>query len=976
MDNYIWVCYTYSNEKCAETSVNEVKILDKYEYRIKADQIKKLVEKEDYSTAMKIADSIDWNRVRNVSMLCTVSDIYEKNEKYEESREILLLAYERAPVGRTIVYQLAELSIKLEDYDEAVAYYKEYEKIAPNDSNLFILKYKIYKGKGGSLETLISILEEFKHRDYHEEWAYELAYLYHQAGLAEKCIEECNEIDLWFGEGTFVTKALELKMLYQPLTPEQEIKYENRFQTQKKEQEESEKVIEEVDLEKQDDFDIQIKPVNVSRYDTLNLQKELAKGMQQLFEATEKETVDSTMQNIKKLVEESNIPELSMTQQLKKIGEGVHDSVHVELRKAAQEPYVFLEQNIMEEKGDNSNTKESYEEILTEEQDGQICLEVPDDNILEKQITGQMTIEDVLNEWEKTKAAAEEAIAQREQEIFEEAKATAIRETESIMDRLTDVLPKITEEMLQNAKKEEEPEEIEEELDEEPEQTLFSEEDDDAAEQLEKEIEQALPKGIEALAETVKPVIKETPKAVHMERDLQSEIAGAVNTLEDDIRKAATKEIFGKTREFVPLSGHKKQEKKEEPEIVPVKQADVKIEPVAEEEKKQENPLDDMPETMRNLEELLLKSMNASDAAKQEAAVSKEPEQEPLKEEVEEGLEEELTEALPEEETAEPDEDLEEKSEEEPEESEEEIQEKPEESEEEEIQEEPEESEEETAKEPEESAEEEPAKEQEEDAGEEPDEAAEEEPDENGFTNEQKSMFAYFLNFRGVKEKLSELVQMEEETPSCILVTGRDGSGRTSLTMRIIKVLQKKENKKGGKVAKISGVSLNKKNIESTMEKIANGVLIVEHAGGLNKKTLEELDKILTSGERLPRIVLIDTPEAVEALSERNESFMKRFEFHIDLPVYNNDELVAFGKFYANLREYALDSMGELALYSAIGNKQTDYHTVDLGDVKEIIDEAIGRSEKRKVQKLFNSLFSKRYNEENHIILREKDFEE
>ncbi|OYP55465.1 hypothetical protein CG709_01460, partial [Lachnotalea glycerini] len=331
---------------------------------------------------MKLADTIDWRRVKNVSMLCTVSDIYEKNGKYEESHELLLMAYDRSPIGRMMVYKLAELAIKMEDYDEAIDYYREFVHLSPEDIAADILKYKIYKAKGTKPEELIPIMETFKEREYHEEWAYELAHLYHEAGMGSKCVEECDEIILWFSEGKFVEKAMELKMLYKPLSLEQQEKYDHRYDAKEEiheyldedgEEEELRGIADssKVELITEDMFsdavdanDIQIKPVNLGKYDTINLQAELAKSMEQIMSATAKEAVDSTMENIRRMVEDSQILDINFDEELDK-NEIISGSIQVEV--PAQ----------MEMVSESIQDKINYEKVLAEENDGQISLYMP-----------------------------------------------------------------------------------------------------------------------------------------------------------------------------------------------------------------------------------------------------------------------------------------------------------------------------------------------------------------------------------------------------------------------------------------------------------------------------------------------------------------------------------------------------------------------------------------------------------------------
>ena len=396
--------------------------LDKYEYNLKLDQMKTFVSEGKYESAAEIADSINWNRIKNVNALVKAGEVYEKVERYEDARDILLNAYDRSPIGRTIIYRLAEVAIKMQDYEGAQEYYDEFVDIAPHDNQRYVLRYNIKKAQGASYSELIPILEEFKDKEYTEEWAFELAYLYHKSGMIDKCIDACDELILWFGDGPYVERALELKMLYQPLTKAQEEKYK-----QFRHEREGKTVIGAAEMERAGEYihDTVAIPqitLNPSRFNTTNLQEEIVKGMQQIIEATEKETVVGTMDNIKKIAEE--IPYLQLP---------------TEEELAAKEAALHIE---TDEEIDGS-LRINFQELLGEEDDGQISLVMKEKAQLEQQITGQMTIADVLEEWEKTKRAAEAALQEAEQRKLESAKARALQEAEDIMDRLNDVIPKI-----------------------------------------------------------------------------------------------------------------------------------------------------------------------------------------------------------------------------------------------------------------------------------------------------------------------------------------------------------------------------------------------------------------------------------------------------------------------------------------------------------------------------------------------------
>lgn len=407
--------------------------MDKYEYNLKLDQIKALSAEEGYMSAAEIADSINWNKIKNVNTLVKIGEIYEKAERYQDARDILLMAYDRSPIGRMIIYRLAEVAIKMGDYDAATEYYDEFVEIAPHDDMKYVLRYAIKKGQGASFDELITILEEYKDEEYTEEWAYELAYLYHKAGKADKCIDACDELILWFGDGPYVERALELKMLYQPLTKAQEEKY-RRFKAEK---EKPAKIKDEDEVTEigamemvkggeivHDDVTIPQITVNQEKFNTVNLQQEIAKGMQQIMEAKGKNEVADTMDTIKKIVED--IPYLKLEKEQEEYVQQPEETEHI----------------ATDEEIDGS-LKLNFKELLGEDADGQMSMVMSEKTQLEHQITGQMSIQDVLEEWEKTRHAAEIALKEAEQQKLESAKARALQEAGDIMERLNDVIPKL-----------------------------------------------------------------------------------------------------------------------------------------------------------------------------------------------------------------------------------------------------------------------------------------------------------------------------------------------------------------------------------------------------------------------------------------------------------------------------------------------------------------------------------------------------
>lgn len=862
-----------------------VEILDKYEFRIKTDQIKKLVQQKDYPAAMKIADTIDWSRVKNMSLLTIISEVYERNEHYEESLDIMLMVYERYPAGRTVVYKLCELFIQLGNYKEAVEFYQEYVKIAPYDTSRLVLKYKICKGQGKDLDTLIKILEDLKSQDYHEEWAYELARLYHQARRIEQCVAECDEIDLWFGEGYYVTKALELKMRYQPLTPVQMRKYENRYAYQ-----EEGEGLEEVNL---DGKDPEIK-VRTFTFDTLGLQAELAKSIDQLMNAPDRESVSSTMENVKRLVEESQIPDI------------------------APEPIV-------------------YEEILSEDEDGQISLYVPEQDVLEKQITGQMTIEDVLKEWEKTKESAERAIEESRLRQLEIARSRAIAETGNIMERLKDVLPtaETDRDVVRNAMEgmeemertkiwipskyhKEEREPVAEAFPEELEKAPFI-----ATETMTEEMAAAVEPEISVpeleepelqemeTAEPEMPVPDAVPPEVTIPETTEPEVEMPALEAEDaeEIEEEATEEDFDipeiTVSEQVLASIPDEPIEEAEPEDL-----EEESESAAEEAEEDESEEEDLWSTS---DELYRASMRVA------AALAQNGEKVPYKPKSEEKEEVEERDEKPKE----------------------------------------------TVKE----------------------EIEKKKPKKNknkevkkskrgvGFNEEQREILSYFIEIPEVAERLEEIGK-NYNASSFIMISGAEGSGRTSLATRLIKAAQLWPDSVGKKIARTTGAALNKKNIAQIFEKMVQGSLIVEKAEELSQETLNQLYQEMERYENRLQVYFIGRTKPLTAALKRNEELYQACKHRIVLPIYRNDDLVTFARAYARGQKYSIGDMGVLALYTRIGAMQTQSHQVMLGEVKELVDEAIANSGKFTPKKFFGKLFATHIDEDGLIVLNEQDFQE
>ena len=767
----------------------------------------------NYHMAEELADSINWKRVRNANSLIKAGEVYETAERYDDAKEMFLLAYERSPIGRTIVYRLAELAIHVGNYDEAMEYYEEFVEMAPNDSLKFVLKYKIYKAKGESLAEQIQILEDLKEQEYIEEWAYELAYLYHQAGMSEKCVEACDELILWFGDGAYVEKALELKMLYQPLTKQQEEKYrqfrqkrDGVVEVRPNDMLNSGEIVSEV-------VKIPQVTMNASRFNTVNLQNELAKNMQQIMDATEKEEVNDSMDAIKKMVEE--IPYLQLP----------HES-----EEQKEEKYGHIE---TDEEIDGS-LKINFKEMLAEDSDGQISLYVPKDPMVERQITGQMSIQEVLEEWEKTKRAAEAALQEAEQRRLESAKARALQEAEEIMERLVDVIPQLNAGLS--------PKEL---LEQEYMQNMP--EKDEKAARLFQNVNDILTREIEKLSKennSIDQMIEENKPA------------------EESFGQEMENEMSEELSEEIPQ---------------------------------------ELPQVSTDIGDLLV--------------------EEPIPEEIEAAKE-----LMPEE----------------------------------------------------------PAKQEELPSIQIPEDVIEDEDVTMHLTKAQKEIFSYFVPIQGMEQQLCQVLtgvkrrlgRSTNSTEGNIMIQGGPGSGKTVLATDLIKVIQEETGLIGGKIGKIEAASLNQKDIPELMKKVRGGCLIIEKAGEITRETAVKMSLQMSQDTAGMLVILEDTKEGIRKALGRDEEFARKFTEKVNIPIFSIDELVEFAKSYAQELEYEIDEMGVLALYNRISSIEKLDEATTLFEVKDIVDEAVAKSEKGGFKKAFSVFASKRHGQGDRKVLQENDFEE
>lgn len=927
--------------------------MDKYEYKIKEDEIKELIKMQEFGEAAEVADTIDWRRVKSVKMLCLVSDIYKKVRRYEDSRDMLLLAYDRHPGGRTIVYSLCELAIKMNDLGHALEYCKEFIQLAPKDPGRYILQYKLYQAQEVGLEERIAVLEELKKRDYREKWAYELALLYHRVGMETRCVEECDELIVWFGEGKYVIKAMELKMQHQPLTPQQQEKYDNRFKKPEPVVEET-PVASENDIENAatvripaEEIDIQVKPLGLSQCDTINLQAEVAAGLKEYLDKNEPQeendidfeeanTAEFMMgvletselefakesQLAEKMSEEpeqdmeqdtSNDEEEELPAELASVLEEIEEAEDAEkpevIPEEVYEEEIVREEDILEEPEETVSNVQKPEEldwqakemakVLSVEGDGQISFVVPENVALEKQITGQMNFNDILLEWERMKLELEEKRKENVRQMVLKNTGAMFTEFEaSVRDGLLEQLEKG------------------------------------------KTMEEILPQA-ESMATETQEV--ESPEA---EQTAEEEIVEAVEEFEEleeveDI-ETAEEEIPEASEDFEELETVDNTETVEE----------------------------EIAEAVEDYEQLEAEDVTEEPEAEEVEEITEEPEAEEVEEIAEEPETEEAEEIAEEPECEEV----------------EEITEEPEYEEVEEITEEPDAENEDTEDISEEDGESDLQADIAIDVVDEFDETGADKDDstEDGkdgstlrsLTKEEKELFAPYIQGRQSKAQLLnalETVSLAAYTGN-IVITGREGLDTIGLARNLIRHIQQEDTNFSGKVAKISGNSLNKRNIPEIFEGLVNGALIVQKAEDINEATAKSLYKVLQQETRGIIVVLEGTKRAINTFFDKYSILEPCFNARIDMEALSNEALVAFAKKYARELEYSIDEFGMLALHRVIAERQTSDHAVTILEVKEIMDDAIDSANRKSLGHFFAVLAAKRYDEEDMLIIREKDF--
>ena len=824
--------------------------MDKYEYRLKAEQIEKLVKKKDYQTAVKIADTIDWRRAKNLNMLYIVADLYEAVERYEDCMEILNIAYDRAPVGRMLLYKMTEIATRTHNFEEAIKLYREFVKAAPHDQSRYILKYQIYRERGSSLDDQIKTLKEYKTHEYQEKWAYELASLYDQAGMQEDCVRECDELILWFSEGEYVTKAMELKMKYEPLTPVQQDKYDHRYQTGAS-----------VDVG-EDDYEETEVSVNTDKFSTINLQAELAANLDEMLQKDEGD-IDVPDLGLG-ATEELPIPEVEEIEP-----EPVEESVESEPEEKSIEPEELTVPDIP-----------AIEEIIEPE---------PVEKSIEPE---ELTVPDI--------PAIEEIIEPEPEEKSIESEELMMEELEPEELKMEELMPE-----------EIEPEPVVEEINPEP--VVEEIEPEPAVEEIEPEPEEP-------------QLIKQITGRIEIDKILQewdnkkSETEAALKAKEPE-EEARKEKVRQETAELVKLISGTSDDIPEDVQQI-LKDLD--------EEQKQVNAVvteDDLPKDIDALddldeaEDLTIQELSVPEdivyAAKPDhEMVESEPKTKPANSNKEKitsetgsmNMIQELEKSLAR-------------------------------------------------------------------------EVADMTIKEGHLTREQAKIFAYFTAVRGVGEQLASLFKGQagasKVNSACgnVVVTGESGNGKTTLAIDIVKALQKLQRVESSRLAKISGKKLNTRDIYETLGKLKGGALIIEKAGGLSDASMMALSLAMEGDTGGLLIILEDQKAEIQRLFHKNPNLASKFEYKVDIPVFTNDELIAFARSYARELGFSYDEFAVLALYDRIGNGQTNDHRVSVAEVKDMVDAAIEHSEKGGVRKLFAKITGKSVDEEGYRLLHEQDFE-
>ena len=901
--------------------------MDKNEFKTKYDEIKQLIKEGRKEEALDIVESTNWRKVPNVNALVKASEICEEAGRLDEARELLYIAHDRSPIGRMIIYHLAILCVKLGDLEEAKEFYDEFVEIAPHDSLKYIIKYQINKAKGADYTTLIGILEELKEHDFLEEWAYELAYLYHKTMQVDKCIDLCDEIILWFGDGPYVERALAMKKIYQPLDKMQEDKYRH-FQQKRDGITEirANEILQSGEIVHETMAIPQVE-LPAERFNTVNLQAEIKKNIDEIMRATEADAVSENMENIKTLVEE--IPYLQVNEQSEAIAE--------EQQQAKQEL--------------NESLKDTFNEYLAEEYDGQISLLVPETKEVEQQVDGQMTIQDVMEEWEKTRRAAEAALQEAEQQKLASAKNIALKEASQIMDRLEEVIPKLDagasptdllkEEYM--AKQDESEADMAGQTQEHAAVFQIPKVAIDGADGVGLEIPVVDP----ASAHVIKGDAGVEIPSIVKSADLDATAEWEPPVLEEentDVDYKEASKIVADVNDMLQQEIDRIMANEGQEEIRQLEEGTLASE-VAEEVAPD---VEDLPEITlpEDLQDMIADTKTDAPVMEIEeevpemtddAAVEESDEKEEI-----EALADQIDEATQETESP-AEEDLPEIAE--------------------------------VVLEPEEMAElvDEKVLER----------AISDEMPELRLSEEEKEIFSYFMPINGMENTICQALtgarfRLENKKNSAsgnIIIQGGVGSGKTMLASNLIKVLQIETDKLSGNVGKIDAEQLNKKDVAMVLSRVSGGCLIVEGAGRLSERTQETMRQLMSQDNCDVLILMEDQKNRMDKMLSHNHAFAAMFTEKITIPIFTIDELVNFGKVYALEEGYVVDEMAILAMYNRINLIQRVDHPTSLIEVRDIMESAIDKAEKGGIKAMFSRFGSKRYDEEGNLILREQDFE-
>ena len=940
--------------------------MDKSEYKLRVKEIKELISRGDYVQAAEIADTIDWRRVKSVMTLCTISDLYKINRRYEDARDMLLLAYERHPGGRTICYSLCELSIKMEEYVQAIEYYKEFVQVAPKDSGRYILQYKLYEAQDVSLEERIAVLEELKKRDYREKWAYELAYLYHRVGLAARCVEECDELILWFGDGKYVIKAMELKMLHQPLTPEQQEKYDHRFDApgsytpaqsyaqdngysenqgydqgyaQDGNYDQNQDYVQ--DYPQDGNYDQNQGYAQDDNYDQVSGDTQVYEPVQQPAQETSAQPEQDDFDIHVKTMDVGQYNTINLQAEL---AAGLREVLGEEPKEdAAKEASDSITRSIVAPMMDTDSDTESldYPELA----------EVGEDDL----------------EPETEQIEGSEVFFGETGEIGDLSQVPEV-ETEEILPeepapvKRPDVVPELSEAEVEPAAEPKAPVETQSKP-ENPAPEIHEMHEVTAPVEPPKELANVLAQESDGQISLVMPEAESIEKQITGQMNIEDILAEwerkkkeNLEKREEEVRQHVLQQTGAMFTEFEQAVRDGLLEKLEKEKAADVDTADTVTENDEVEELEEIADVNEVPEAEEPTEEVAEESEPVEETFEEPAEESDEMVETPIEEAI---SEDEIPEEEPEQEDIIEEPVEEETVAEEPvaEDIEEELteEEMPEETDSEEVPEEVPEEETETPEPP--AVERDKAK-------------------VRALTREERELYAPFIQSKSAREQLVKAIDnisLAAYTGN-VIITGEEGMDTLSLAKNMIREIQATDSNFSGKVAKISGHALNKKDAADTLSKLKNGALIICKASEMNDTTVNTLYKALQQENQGIVIILEDTKREIDRFLEKHEKLKESFTARMDVEALSNDTLVAFGRQYAREMEYSIDELGVLALHTRIEDMQTIDHVVTVVDVKEIVDEAIAHANKKTLKHFFDVLFAKRYDDEDMIILTEKDF--